>query len=75
MQFKLPVSSWGQAMLNASMLIKLRPAAYHQYSSAQLMSGHQPNISHMYKFGCAVQVPIPPLSVLRWDHNVDWESM
>ena len=60
MQSKLPVSAWGHAVLHAAMLIRLRPTAYHQFSSRQLISGHQPNISHLRKFGCAVQVPIPP---------------
>ena len=59
-QSKLPISVWEHAVLHAAMLILLRPMAYHQYSPAQLISGHQPNISHLRKFGCAVQVPIPP---------------
>lgn len=60
MQSKLQVSVWGHAVLHATMLIRLRPMAYHQYSLAQLISGHQPNISHLRKFGCVVQVPLPP---------------
>ena len=41
MQSKLPVSALEHAMLHASMLIRLRPMAYHQYSPAQRISGHQ----------------------------------
>ena len=60
MESKLSVSAWGHVVLHAAMLIQLRQMAYHQYSPTQLISGHQPNISHLRKFGCAVQVPIPP---------------
>ena len=37
-QSKLPASAWGHDVLHASMLIRLRPKAYHQYSPAQLIS-------------------------------------
>lgn len=60
MQSKLLVSAWGHAVLHAAKLIKLRPTAYHPFSPFQLVSGCQPNISHLRKFGCAVHVPIPP---------------
>ena len=60
MQSKLPVSVWGHDVLHASILIRLRPTASHQYSPTQLTSGHQPNTSYLRKFGCAIQVPIPP---------------
>lgn len=58
LQTKLPVSAWGHAVLHAATLIRLRPAAYHQYSPLQLVLGHQPDISHLRIFDCAVQVPI-----------------
>src|SRR4051812_9456785 len=60
MQSQLPVSAWGHAVLHAASLIRLRPSAYHQYSPVQLVCGHQPDISHLRTFGCAVQVPIAP---------------
>ena len=41
------------------MLLRLRPTSYNQFSPAQLVTGCQPNISHLRKFGCAVYVPIP----------------
>ena len=75
MQSKLPVSVRGHAMLHASMLIRLGLMAYHQYFSTQLIAKHQPNISHLRKFGCAFQVLIPPPKRTRWEHNVDWEPM
>ena len=46
-------------MFHAPILIRLQPTAYYQYSLAQLILGHQSNISHLGKFGCAIQVPIP----------------
>ena len=61
MKTKLPVSAWGHAILHAASLVRLRPIANHQYSSVQLVFGHQPNISHLRVFGCAVYVPIAPL--------------
>ena len=43
------------------MLIRLRPTAYHQFSHAQLIPGYQPNISHLRKFCCTVQISIPSI--------------
>lgn len=60
MQSNLPVTAWGHAILHASMLIRLRPTSYNKYSPAQLVTGYQPQVSHLRKFGCAVYVPIPP---------------
>ena len=57
---QLPISIWGHAILHAAVLICLRPTAYHQYSSVQLVFGHQLDISHMRTFGCAVYVLIVP---------------
>ncbi|XP_059654616.1 uncharacterized protein LOC132301375 [Cornus florida] len=60
MRTKLPVSAWGHAMLQAASLVRIRPTAYHKYSSLQLVFGQQPNISHIRVFGCAVYVLIAP---------------
>ena len=60
MKTKLPSFAWGHAILHAASLVRLRPIANHQYSSVQLVFGHQPNISHLRVFGCAVYVPIAP---------------
>ncbi|KAM2666623.1 hypothetical protein EV2_018434 [Malus domestica] len=60
MKTKLPVSAWGHAILHVASLVRLRPIANHQYSSIQLVFGHQPNISHLRVFGCVVYVPIAP---------------
>lgn len=62
---KLPFSSWGHVVVLASMLMRLGPAAYHQYSLSQLISGLQPNISHLRKCGCVVRVAIPPPKLTR----------
>ncbi|GKV50529.1 hypothetical protein SLEP1_g57232 [Rubroshorea leprosula] len=60
MRSKLPASAWGHAILHAATLIRLRPTAYHKHSPLQLVSGIEPNISHLKIFGCAVYVPIAP---------------
>ncbi|KAL0346573.1 UNVERIFIED_CONTAM: Retrovirus-related Pol polyprotein from transposon TNT 1-94 [Sesamum calycinum] len=60
MRSKLPSSAWGHAILHAESLIRFRPTAYHKFSPLQLVSGREPNISHLKVFGCAVYVPIPP---------------
>ena len=57
---QLPISVWGHAILHVAALICLRSTAYHQYSPVQLVFGHQPDISHLRTFGCAVYVPIAP---------------
>ena len=61
MQSRLLVTAWGHAILHAEMLLRLRPTSFNQFSPAQLVTGCQPNISHLQKFGCVVYVPIPPL--------------
>ena len=60
MRTKLPLSAWGHAILHAAALIRIRPTGYHKFSPLQLAFGHEPNISHLKTFGCAVYVPIPP---------------
>ena len=57
---KLPLSAWGHALLHAGYLIRLRPIGDHVFSPLQIVSGSQPNISHLRVFGYAVYVPIPP---------------
>ena len=57
---KLPLSAWGHALLHACNLIRLRPIGDHDFSPLQIVSGSQPNISHLRVFGCVVYVPIPP---------------
>ena len=57
---KLPLSAWGHALLHAGNLIRLCPIGDHDFSPLQIVSGSQPNISHLRVFGSAVYVPIPP---------------
>ncbi|KAI3523797.1 hypothetical protein L1887_02208 [Cichorium endivia] len=38
----------------------MRPSAYHTHSPLQLVSGKEPDISHLKIFGSAVYVPIAP---------------
>ena len=57
---KLPLSAWGHALLHVGNLIRLHPIGDHDFSPSQIVSGSQPNISHLCVFGCAVYVPIPP---------------
>ncbi|KAG7527821.1 GAG-pre-integrase domain [Arabidopsis suecica] len=60
MRSKLPVAAWGHTVLHASELIRIRPSSEHKYSPSQLLMGHEPDISHLKTFGCAVYVPIAP---------------
>ena len=60
MRTKLPVSAWGHAILHAAALLKIRPTSYHSYSPIQIITGNEPNISHLRIFGCVVYVPITP---------------
>ena len=60
MRSSLPSSAWGHAILHAAALIRLRPTTDHKYSPLQLVSGREPNLSHLKIFGCAVYVPISP---------------
>jgi hypothetical protein len=60
MRSKLPVSAWGHAVLHAAELICIRLSSEHKYSPSQLLTGHEPDISHLKTFGCAIYVPIAP---------------
>ncbi|PRQ53193.1 putative RNA-directed DNA polymerase [Rosa chinensis] len=60
MHTNLPVSAWGYAILHAATLIRLRPTATQSYSALQLVTGYEPNISHLRIFGCTIYVPITP---------------
>lgn len=60
MRSQLPVSAWGHAVLHAAELIRIRPSSEHRYSPSQLLTGHEPDISHIKTFGCSVYVPIAP---------------
>ena len=60
MKSKLPVSAWGHAVLHATELIRIRPSSEHRYSPSQLLTGHEPDVSHIKTFGCAVYVPVTP---------------
>lgn len=60
MATNLPVSVWGYAILHAAMLIRLRPKDSQPFSAYQLVTGYEPDISHLRTFGCAVYVPITP---------------
>ena len=57
---KLGSSAWGHVVLHAAALIRIHPTALHTHSPLQLVFGHEPDISHLRTFGCAVQVPIAP---------------
>ena len=60
MRTKLPISTWGHAILHAATLVRIRPTSYHKFSPLQLAFGQEPNISHLRIFGCVVYVPISP---------------
>jgi hypothetical protein len=60
MKYNLTSSAWGHTILHAAALIRLRSTASHKFSPLQLVSGREPNLSHLKIFGCAVYVPISP---------------
>ncbi|KAK9948438.1 hypothetical protein M0R45_004012 [Rubus argutus] len=60
MRTKLPVSAWGYAILHAAALVRLRPMATQTLSAYQLVTGYEPDVSHLRVFGCLVNVPIEP---------------
>ena len=60
MRSRLPVSAWGHAVLHAAELIRIRPSSEHKYFPLQLLTGHEPDISHLKIIGCAIYVPIAP---------------
>ncbi|KAM1358219.1 hypothetical protein FF2_044719 [Malus domestica] len=57
---KLPIAAWGHAILHAAKLVRLRPVATQPFSALQLVTGCEPDISHLRVFGYAVYVPISP---------------
>ena len=60
MRARLPIFARVHAILHASILIRIRPTSYHEFSALLLVYGQEPNISHLRIFGCAVYVPIGP---------------
>ena len=66
---KLPLSTWGHALLHAGNLIRLRPIGDHDFSPLQIVLGSQPNISHLRVFGFAIYVPIPPKQRSKMGHQ------
>jgi hypothetical protein len=60
MKYNLSSSAWGHTILHAAALIRLRSIASHKFSPLQLVSGREPNLSHLKIFDCAVYVPISP---------------
>ena len=60
MRAKLPISTWGHAILHVAALIRIRSISYHEFSPLQLVHGQEPNISHLRIFGCVVYIPITP---------------
>ena len=60
MRSRLPASAWGHAVLHAAELIRIRPSSEHKYSPSQLLTSHEPDISHLKTFDCVVYVPIAP---------------
>ena len=60
MRAKLPISTWGHAILHAAAQIRIKRISYHEFSPLQLVHGREPNISHLRIFRCAVYIPITP---------------
>ena len=66
---KLPLSTWGHAIIYAANLIRLHPTSNQDLSLLQLVLGYQPNISHLHVFGCAVYVPLAPTHRTKLGHQ------
>ena len=49
---KLPISAWGYVVLHAAALVRLRPMATQPLSAYQLVTGYEPDVSHLRVFGC-----------------------
>jgi hypothetical protein len=60
MKYNLSSSAWGHIILHIAALIRLRPTVFHKFFPLQLVSGREPNLSHLKIFGCTVYVPISP---------------
>lgn len=56
----LPLTAWGHAVMHAADLIRYRPSAGNKMSPHQLATGNAPDIKHLRKFGCSVEVPLDP---------------
>ena len=57
---KLPLFTWGHAIIHVANLIHLRLTTNQDLPPLQLALGYQPNISHFHVFGCVVYVPFAP---------------
>ena len=56
MRSSLPKSAWGYAILHAATLHRLRPITSQPFSAHQLVTGYEPDISHLRIYGCGVCV-------------------
>ena len=57
------------------MLIRLRPTDSQPFSAYQLVTGYEPDISHLRTFGCVVYVPITPPLRTEMGPRDEWVSM
>ena len=73
MKSNLPSSAWGHAILHAAALIRLRPTAYHKYSPLQLVSGREPNLSHLKFLVVLYMFQFLLHNAQKWDLKEDWE--
>ena len=64
---KLSVFALGYAILHVAMLVRLRPTATQPSSPLQLVTGYEPDVSHLRVFRCAIYVPIAPLLRTKMD--------
>ena len=61
----------GHVILHAAALIRIRPSAYHEYSTLQLTFGQEPNIFHLKIFGCVVYVRLLHHNIQIWVFKED----
>ena len=57
---KFSIAAWGYTILHALKLVRLTLVATQPFSAIRLVTGYEPDISHLHVFGCVVYVPISP---------------
>lgn len=61
MKTKLAIFVWGHSILHVTILVCIRPIAYHTYFPIRVVLEHKPNISHSHILGWIIYVPMSPL--------------
>jgi len=71
MRTELPISIWGDVILYAAILIRIRPNAYHEYSPLQLVFDQELNIFHLRIFVVRYMYRLLHHNVQKWVFKED----